>query len=242
MSSAAPDEPGGDTVPDALWNRVDEVPGWLTRAQGDVLRRAVRDAGDQPVVVEIGSHQGRSTVVLATARPDAVVTAVDPFVTARLFAGPSVRTALEANLERFGVGDRVDVRPVTSREARATWSAPVDVLYVDGKHDYRTVVDDLRWARHVRPGAPVLVHDAFSSIGVTLALLGHVLPGRRLAYTGRTGSLAHFAAARPTTAQRWAMVAELPWWGRNVVVKVLLRLRLRRVAALLGHPDRYDPY
>lgn len=239
MSSSSPD---AAPLPDELWGRVDAVPGWLSRAQADALRQAVADAGDAPVVVEIGSHFGRSTVVLATTRPDVAVTAVDPFVTARLFAGPSVREALEANLEAFGVAGRVEVRAVPSREARATWSRPIDVLYVDGKHDYWTVSDDLRWVEHARPGAPVLVHDAFSSVGVTLALLRHVLPGNTLSYAGRTGSLARFVVARPGWTQRRAMLAELPWWSRNVVVKLLLRLRLRPVAGLLGHHDRYDPY
>lgn len=242
VSSTAPDDAASLAVPSGLWEMVDAVPGWLTRAQGDVLRRAVRDAGASPVVVEIGSHHGRSTVVLATARPDAAVTAVDPFVTARLFAGPSVRASLEATLARFGVTDRVVVRALTSRRARASWSTPVDVLYIDGKHDYWTVSDDLHWVDHVRPGAPVLVHDAFSSVGVTLALLRHVLPGHRLAYVGRTGSLARFVVAPPRWADRRAMLAELPWWVRNVVVKVLLRLRLAGVAGLLGHRGPYDPY
>jgi hypothetical protein len=38
------------------------------------------------------------------------------------------------------------------------------------------------------------------------------------------------------------MLAELPWWLRNLVVKVLLRLRLRPLARVLGHADTADPY
>jgi hypothetical protein len=34
----------------------------------------------------------------------------------------------------------------------------------------------------------------------------------------------------------------MPWWLRNVFVKVLLRLRLRPVARLFGHDSPYDPY
>jgi predicted O-methyltransferase YrrM len=233
--------PSGDPSLEALWPAVDAVPGWLTRAQAEVLWHAVAVAASSPVVVEIGSHHGRSTLVLASARADVRVTAVDPFVTARLFAGPRVRDSLEENLRRLGVDPRVDVLATTSRAARAGWSRPVDVLYIDGKHDYRTVSDDLHWAEHVRPGSPVLVHDAFSSIGVTLALLRHVLPGDTLRYEGRTGSLARFVVARPGRADRVAMLAELPWWARNVVVKVLLRLRATRAAALLGHAGPSAP-
>lgn len=227
---------------DRRWAAVDAVPGWLTRAQARVLHDAVVAAPADPCVVEIGSHHGRSTVVLAAARPDVRVTAVDPFVTARLFAGPSVRERFEATVAAAGVAHRVDLRVTTSRDARTTWSGVVDVLYVDGKHDVWTVRDDLGWVAHVRPGGDVLVHDAFSSVGVTLGLLLHVLPRGELRYAGRTGSLARFVVARPSARDRLRMVAALPWFVRNVVVKVLLRLRLRPVARALSHDDRYDPY
>lgn len=228
---------------DAAWPAIDEVPGWLTRDQALLLWESVRAVTPGPArVLEIGSHQGRSTCVLAVARPDASVTAVDPFVTTRRYPGPAVRDLLEANLHRLGVAGRVEVVALPSAEARRTWDRPVDVLHVDGQHDYWTVGDDLRWARFVEPGGTVLVHDAFSSVGVTLALLRHVLPGDVLAYRGRVGSMARFAAAAPTRHERLAMLRELPWWMRNVVVKVLLRLRLRPLAALLGHHGRDDPY
>ena len=234
--------PSGDSALDVLWPAIDPVPGWLTRAQADRLWQAVTEAGPSPTVVEIGSHHGRSTLVLASARDDVAVTAIDPFVTARLFAGPAVQESLQHNLRRLGVDRRVVVLATTSRAARAHWSRPVDVLYIDGKHDYWTVSDDLKWAEHVRSGSPVLVHDAFSSIGVTLALLRHVLPGDSLRYEGRTGSLARFVVGPPERATRMAMLAELPWWARNMLVKVLVRLRATRAASLLGHTGRYDPY
>jgi len=88
----------------------------------------------------------------------------------------------------------------------------------------------------------VLVHDCFSSIGVTLGILAHVLFSRRLRYERRAGSLALFRVGAPTLADRARIVAALPWWIRNVFLKVLLRLRLRSVARLFGHDSPYDPY
>jgi hypothetical protein len=72
-----------------------------------------------------------------------------------------------------------------------------------------------------------------------------VLPSRRLRYLDRIGSLARFevAAASPVSrADRLRILAELPWWLRNVGIKVLLRLRLYPLARLAGHSDRADPY
>jgi hypothetical protein len=65
---------------------------------------------------------------------------------------------------------------------------------------------------------------------------------RRLAYRDRTGSLARLDVRRPSVPDRLRPAGELPWWVRNLTVKVLLRLRLRAVARLLGHDDAADPY
>jgi len=170
------------------------------------------------------------------------VMAVDPFDADWRYGAPDTHTRLLEHLTAAGVVGKVDVVAATSRAARASYEGVVGLVYVDGRHDYRTVRDDLTWAARVPDGGVVLVHDAFSSIGVTLALLRTLPVARRLAYTGRTGSLARFEARRPRGGERWRALRELPWWGRNVVVKVLLRLRLRRVARLLGHELAADPF
>jgi hypothetical protein len=172
------------------------------------------------------------------------VVAVDPFPEEWRYGAAGTEQRLRANLAAAGVADRVDLRVTTSAAARAGWPAddPVDLLYVDGKHDYWTVRDDLRWARLVPDGGTVFVHDAFSSLGVTLALLRDLLPARRLRYAGRTGSLARLEVRPPSVRDRARVLAELPWWARNLVVKVLLRLRLGAAARLLGHHGADDPY
>ncbi|GAB3258734.1 class I SAM-dependent methyltransferase [Alteromonas gracilis] len=225
---------------DAAWEQIAPVGGWLTRDQARVLFETVRDLPTGATVVEIGSHQGRSTLTLALARPDVRIVAIDPFVEGRKFGGVATRAVFEETVA--GVRDRVRLLPTTSRRAYAAWDGPVDLVFVDGKHDALSTALDLRWARHLPPSGTVLVHDAFSSIGVTLALLGLLLPGRRLRYRGRTGSLARLQAGRPRPADRVAVVAELPWWLRNVGIKILLRLRLRGLAARFGHHDSWDPY
>lgn len=225
------------------WARADAIEGWLTRDQAAVLFEAARSLPPGSTVVEIGSHQGRSTVVLASGlTAGGRVMAVDPFDADWRYGAPDTHTRLLEHLTAAGVVGKVDVVAATSRAARASYEGVVGLVYVDGRHDYRTVRDDVTWAARVPDGGVVLVHDAFSSIGVTLALLRTLPVARRLAYTGRTGSLARFEARRPRGGERWRALRELPWWGRNVVVKVLLRLRLRRVARLLGHELAADPF
>lgn len=222
--------------------RVAPVPGWLTEDQARDLHAAARACGPGARIVEIGCHHGRSTLALALGTHNATVTAVDPFPAEWRYGGPDTERRFRANLAAAGVADRVDVRVATSAEVRAGWTDRVDLLHVDGKHDYWTVRDDLRWAHFLRDGGVLFVHDAYGSVGVTLGLLAAVLPARRLRYVGRTGSLARLEVATPSLLDRLRLLGPLPWFARNVVVKVLLRLRLRPMARLLGHEGREDPY
>ena len=117
------------------------------------------------------------------------------------------------------------------------------MVFVDGRHDPFSTRDDLRWADLLPPGGRVLVHDSFSSVGVTLALLGVVLPSRTLALPrpGRQPGDVRAGATRPR-ATDGACCASCRGSCRNVGLKILLRLRLRPLARLVGHHDVADPY
>ena len=220
--------------------RIEGIGGWLTAAQARLLWDQAVAVPAGGLIVEIGSHQGRSTVVLASAR--ARVVAIDPFVGGAMFGGLATRELFLRNVDAAGVAARVTLRQDRSTALRPSWHEPIDFLYIDGKHDYWTVSDDLRWTSFLSAGGRVAIHDAFSSIGVTLALLRHALFSRRLRYLSRVGSLALFEVGVPSRADRLRMALQLPWWLRNVGIKVLLRLRLYPIARLFGHHDRYDPY
>lgn len=226
------------------WRLADGVPGWLTEAQGYLLWESALALGTGATIVEIGSHQGRSTVVLGLAarQVGACVVAVDPFVEGRLFGGKTTRQRFESTIAGAGLTDVVRLLPEYSTRVRQSWRTPVDLLYVDGKHDYWTCRDDLRWRSFLPPGAIVLVHDAFSSIGVTAAMTADVLIAGHLRYRSRAGSLALLEVGPAGLASRAAAVRELPWFLRNVWIKVLLRLRLRPVARVFGHGATHDPY
>lgn len=221
-----------------IWARAAKVPGWLTEAQARALWDLATGLPPGSLAVEIGSHQGRSTLVLAAAlgTRGGTLVAVDPFVDGRLFGGSGTRKLFEANLAESGLAPVVSLRAVRSIDLRPSWTAPLALVYVDGKHDYWTVSDDLRWAHHLPVGGIVVLHDAFSSIGVTLALLRHVLPARQLTYLRRTSSLAVLRRSRPDRRARLQLLGQLPWFAGNVAVKIALRL-----GRLVGY-HRPDPY
>jgi predicted O-methyltransferase YrrM len=231
------------------------VEGWLTDGQAACLASEARAVAPGGRIVEIGSFRGRSTIVLARAADPAVeVVAIDPHLgrdrapqetTEDPAAGASDHAAFVANLRAAGVGNRVRHLRMTSEAALDALPGPVDLLWVDGAHGFRFASLDLRrWGARVADGGVMLVHDSFSSVGVTLALLRTTVFGARWRYAGRVGSLAVFRRL-PVRRRRNAarQLAQLPWFVRNVLVKALILARLRPVArVVLGHREGPWPY
>ena len=217
------------------WAAASGVEGWLTEAQG---RRLFSAAGAVPPggrIVEIGSFRGRSAIVLARgARPGVEVVCIDPHagsdrgpqeIAARPALGEADLAAFRANLERAGVHDRVRHVRDFSAVALRVFDGPVDLLFVDGAHRFRPARADLvRWGARVPDGGRMLVHDAFSSIGVTLALLTVTVPRPSWRYAGREGSLALYlrGVAAGGRGSGLRELRELPWFAGNLVRKGLI--------------------
>ncbi len=222
---------------------IDQVDGWLTAAQARRLFDAAARVTPGGRIVEIGSFRGRSTIVLALAAdPEVEIVAIDPH--AGNDRGPQEIDGFEAeaatdnevfraNLARAGVAERVRHVRVFSDAAHDEVSGAIDLLFVDGAHRHGPALADLRsWGDRVAGGGALLVHDSFSSIGVTFAVLRAVVFNGGWRYAGRSGSLTeyHREAVRGTArvANAARQLGELPWFLTNVVRKVLIVLRLRR--------------
>lgn len=237
---------------DDVADRVAAVEGWMTPEQGRRLWVAAASCPPQGRIVEIGSFRGKSTIVLASAAPpDAEIVAIDPH--AGNDRGPGEidgyaeeaatdHAVFTANLRAAGVDARVRHVRAPSADAHDDVDDPIDVLYVDGAHRYGPARADLRdWGARVTDGGTLLVHDAFSSVGVTLAVLRELTFTGRFRYVGRSRSLLELRADPTTGRVRHVarMLLQLPWFVRNLALKVALTLGLGR---LLGDRAPQWPY
>jgi predicted O-methyltransferase YrrM len=133
-----------------------DIPGWLTDEEGEALYELARACRGDGVIVEIGSWKGKSTVCLglgSRAGKSIPIYAVDPHADYRF-------GDFKTNLERAGIADLV--RPVASlsQEAADGFDEPIELLFVDGSHEYDLVLEDFeKWVPKVVDGGWIAFHD-----------------------------------------------------------------------------------
>jgi predicted O-methyltransferase YrrM len=139
-----------------LRKRLDELPGWLSAEEGETLYRLARSCTGRGVIVEIGSWRGKSTTCLglgSKAGNRVPVFAVDPH-SEHTFGDFS------RNMEEAGLTDLVTPVPGRSQELAEDFDHPIELLFIDGAHQYELVNEDFdRWVPKVVEGGVVAMHD-----------------------------------------------------------------------------------
>ncbi len=145
--------------------------GWLTRAEAELLWNVA--AATTGPILEVGSYEGRSTVLLAlTGRPVYAVDSFDDFAEGR--TGEEIYRALMGNLDSRGLGN-----VTVYRQRIQVWRPqPVGMAYLDGPHDYQGTVDQIKRAWMCGAGVIAIhdVNDAGQGLEVKRAALGFLGP------------------------------------------------------------------
>lgn len=252
-SESVSDRPSFDQILAA----VAEVEGWMTDDQARLLHDVASGLHPGDCMVEIGSFRGRSIIVVAQSAASSVrIVAIDPHgggdrgpqeIAPDEVRGDADHEAFMTNLASAGVADHVEHVRKTSDDALVDVQGDVDMLYIDGAHRFGPARSDITaWGDRVGVGGTMLIHDSFSSIGVTFALVTTTFLSRRWKYVGRAQSMAEFRHVDLGTAESvknlMRQLAQLPWFVRNVVIKVLITVKLAPLARLLGHHGTDWPY
>jgi hypothetical protein len=145
------------------------------------LRELVRSTHAREVI-EVGSWVGSSA--LALARPGVRVHCIDhwegtPGEEVPREGVPSAVSQVTNWQDPFQVFCH-NVRPQlfksifphrgTSSFFQEIWPHPVDLVFIDAAHTYEEVIQDLGWARHLKPGGLLCGHDYDVFPGVTRAV------------------------------------------------------------------------
>ncbi len=162
------------------------ISGYFSLDEAWALNRAVatipRSADVR--VVEIGSYKGRSTVAIGLAlseRHGGHCVSVDPHAPTgkesyvREHGGADTFDEYLANIRRSGVERYIESVRATSEVARASYDGTkIDVLFIDGSHDFEDVKNDIAlWTPLLKRSSIVAFNDPFSP-GVNRAIGAYI--------------------------------------------------------------------
>lgn len=118
----------------------------------DTLHRLAHMLPDAPVIVNIGACFGTSALAMLEARPDAFIFSIDV----------QVCPMEPEHIRQAGQDTRRVVRVLEpSQEAGKFWPpTSVDLVFVDGAHDYDGVQDDIHyWIHTLKASGIMAFHD-----------------------------------------------------------------------------------
>lgn len=157
----------------------------------DTCRRSVKKG----CVVEIGSFEGYSTILIAKSlwKKNQVIYAIDPHTgflcesdNYTIPAGRNTYHTFLNNIRNAGVMSTVRPLKVTSEQAAKNWDASelIGVLWIDGSHRYKDVLKDFNlWHPYLALGAYIIFHDCFGP-GVQKVIREEVLTNRKFGNFG----------------------------------------------------------
>jgi predicted O-methyltransferase YrrM len=202
-------------LPFGLAELAASVPGFMPEDEGAALHAAALEHLDPlagtGLAVEIGSYCGKSTIYLghAAAVRDAHVVTIDHHrgseehqvgweyhdptladTSGRIDTLPGLRATLAA----AGLEDRVTAVVGRSSTVAGWWGHPVDLVFIDGGHSEAAAKADLHgWARWVRLGGALVIHDVFPDPAdggrPPYLIYREALDGGEFVEVGATGSL-----------------------------------------------------
>ncbi len=207
-----------------------QVPGLTGVDDLRALYLAARNLRPGGCIVEIGSFKGRSTVALGLGLRDAKndsarIYAVDPFLGSLSLIKQKSPTFDEflRNIKAHRVQDFIRPLRMTSIEAARQWPGrPIDLLWIDGWHEYPAPAEDIRaWKPFLAEGRMLLMDDVYTPgvfRSVKEELIGspdfnRVWIGRGIAFAvkgkcgrlGRAVKRAYFWVRRLLAYARWGL-------------------------------------
>ena len=153
-----------------------DIEGWLLLEEAaELFLLASSISSPRPVICEIGVWKGKSSYILATAirNRGGVLYSIDPFdgdgdsASRDLYQKEmevmpiSLLQNFKETLRRYDLSQTVRILPHLSLEARKKFDeTAIDMLFIDGNHDYASVREDYTlWSSLLVSGGVLVIHD-----------------------------------------------------------------------------------
>jgi len=176
----------------------DQIQGWLTDLEGELLFDCAKNCQGKGVIVELGSWKGKSTIWLAKGSQEGKmrpIYAIDPHqgsVEYDLGKGVNTLAEFKSNIDKAGVSSLVKSIVETSVKAAENFTEPVELIFIDASHLYEDVKKDFEvWFPKVVDGGVMVFHDSSLSPGVIRLVKESVFLSNQFKNVGFTHSATH---------------------------------------------------
>jgi glycosyltransferase involved in cell wall biosynthesis/predicted O-methyltransferase YrrM len=139
---------------------IKKIEGWLSEEEAILLYRLAEKVTGRGAIVEIGAYKGKSTVCLAKGskkNSKIKIYSIDHHKN-----NPPSLPKFKSNLKKAGVEKLVVPIIQTSEEAAKSFDKPVELIFIDGNHDYEFVKRDFElWFPKLIDGGIIVFHDYY---------------------------------------------------------------------------------
>lgn len=158
---------------------IDEIKGFLSAAEGELLHNCAAQLSGSAPAIEIGSYCGKSTLYFGLGCRSAgnTLLAIDhhrgseEHQPGELFHDPQLvdesgavdtLRSFRRTLARASLEDTVIPVLASSTQFASVWRNPVSMVFIDGGHSLAAALADYRgWAGKVQVGGFLAIHDVY---------------------------------------------------------------------------------
>jgi predicted O-methyltransferase YrrM len=162
---------------------LNNVKGFLDDTEGQRLHLLALEAGEHGPCLEIGSYCGKSALYLGAACREnrTVLFSIDHHrgseeqQPGQSFFDPELWSPHSGTIDTISYFRRTIQRadledvvlPIVCRSSVAArfWQIPLGLVFIDGSHDYESVLADfIGWKDHLVPGGYLIFHDIYTDV------------------------------------------------------------------------------
>jgi len=156
-----------DAANSSDWHKINQITGWFSQDEAIAMQSLVKGLPPGARVAELGSFQGRSSVVIASVLPpDGILYCVDHFEGSPEHKGGDFKLEYLGvnfinNIKKFQVDDQIRVLIMDTLEASERFVGEFfHLVFIDAAHDYEGVkADILQWYPKIKMKGFLICHD-----------------------------------------------------------------------------------
>lgn len=146
--------------------------GWITVRDREFIIEFLQTTNlKSPLLVEIGTFMGSTATIFLTILDDCKLVAIDNWSEGPFKPFKSLKEGFDYHMKYFIDQGRAEVITGDSKDVGKLWNRKINLLFIDGSHNYDVVLEDIRnFTPWLSEGGYVFLDDYGTHSDVTRAV------------------------------------------------------------------------